>query len=171
MQSTAPSTNSLTFELLELAWWQNPWYYVAIIGVLIILIGCALVWYYMHRRILSPEEKLIARLQVLHRLPVATQQQQKYIYELLTRIMKEFTALVYKQSAIRLLGLTDQEFLEFIQKLPVSEQLIIVSQKIITIACSIKFAEQIVASDEIAVQIAQLQQVFAQIVEELRTQA
>lgn len=171
MQSTAPSTNSLTFELLELAWWQNPWYYVAIIGVLSMLIGCALVWYYRHRRILTPEEKLIERVQALQKLPTVTQQQQKHIYDALTKIMKEFTAVIYKQSAIRLLGLTDQEFLQFIQKLPVSETLLSISQKIITTANSIKFAEEIIAPDEIAVQIAQLRHVFEQIVQETRKQA
>lgn len=169
MQSN--SAEAMTFDLLELTWWQNPWYFAAGLVVLVLFVVLGVVWYYKNRRIVTPEEKIIERLKALQVLPAETQAQQKLIYESLTRLIKEFAALAFQQPVSVLLGLTDHECITTFASVQMAEVMRKASQKIFENASAVKFAKQCVDPVEIHNQIMQLQQAFEQHVQENRKKA
>lgn len=161
-----PTTASpvMSFDLLELVWWQNPWYIAAITGSCLLTIAAVLAWYYFTRSVLTPEEKILARLEALQSARLTLQPEQKHVYQALSILMKEYTALLLKVPQEFVLGLTDQEFVTFLPTHRATEPLVVIAEKIFTTGSTIKFAQEKISPDEIQLQMLQLHALIKQLV-------
>jgi hypothetical protein len=150
-----------SFDLLELAWWQNPWWYVAGASVLVFLIGLGV--YYMIRRYrLSPKDRFLQQLATLQKLPRQTHEQQKHLYTSLTELLKKSTAFAFNIPEKQLLSLTDQEFQDLInQRTDVPERWKLLTAQVSATATQVKFAEQAVDPEIVAAQLQRVQEAFA----------
>jgi hypothetical protein len=136
-----PSTASQpSFDLLELAWWQNPWYYLLGAAVVVTLVALCAVWYFWMRRPQTAEEILLETLKAVSELPATTQVQQKKIYALITEALKIYCGTLTNTDARLMKSLTDDELVQFIYVRQVDESLIRAIEPVMRAGSQVKFA-------------------------------
>lgn len=89
----------MTYELLALAWWQNPWSWVLVaLVVLMLVLGSLAGWFFWFRRTVP------RMLKKLHKLPLATRADQLLFCNRLTSLMRRLVT-----DSVQL---TDRELIE-----------------------------------------------------------
>lgn len=103
-------TNAQQFPLYDLFWWQNPWYWLALFGAIVLgvfFVGIAFWWWHRwHKQ--SPQERILNRLQQLADQCAVQQGDAKVLYGEIMLLIKQFAVLEHFVSTD---VVTDREFL------------------------------------------------------------
>jgi len=80
-----------SYDLLPLSWWQNPWYVVCALAVLLVLSGLLCAWYVYKRKrkpVLLSIEDIKKAINDLSQKPLATNDEQQYVYSEVMKLLK-----------------------------------------------------------------------------------
>jgi len=101
------------FELLELAWWQNPWWWSVLIAISVVIgLIITVVGYFVCRRYMSSSRRMIRQLNGLKKYVLSAHHEQVHAYNVMMVVLKEYVSLVTGVGGVHL---TDKECMRIIQ--------------------------------------------------------
>lgn len=138
---------TITYDLLELSWWQNPWMWVILIAcsLFVMVIGYLLVWWHQKRCALSVPEQILRELKKLQTVSFSSQDEQEAFYCAITDLLKKYILVQFNCSN---LSMTEGEFVQALREVQAPPIFIDCAAAIFQQAILAKFA-QILLSEEL----------------------